>query len=125
MHGEELALDEIGLRRPAQADRHIGLAHGKIELAIVEQQRHADLRIEFGEFGDARRQPDGAEADGGGDAQFARRLFLRIHEARLRGGELGEDIMRGAVEHLALFGEDEPARMAMEQRHIQVRPQAR
>ena len=38
MHGEELALDEIGLDRPAQADRHVGLAHGEIELAVVKQQ---------------------------------------------------------------------------------------
>ncbi len=44
MHGEELALDEIGLGRPAQADGDIGLAHGEIEFAVVEQQRDADLR---------------------------------------------------------------------------------
>ena len=50
MHGEELALDEIRLRRPPQADRHIGLAHGEIEFAVVEQQRHLDVGIEFDEF---------------------------------------------------------------------------
>ena len=75
--------------------------------------------IELGEFLDARRQPDGTEADRRGDAQLARRLVLRIHQARLRRGQLGEDVMRGAVEHFALLGENEAARMAMEQRHIE------
>ena len=76
MHDEKLALDEIGLGGPAQADGHIGLAHGEIEFAVLQQKRDADLRIEFGEFLDARREPDGAQANGRGDAQFARGLFL-------------------------------------------------
>ena len=33
MHGEELALDQVGLRRRAQPDRDVGLAHGDVELA--------------------------------------------------------------------------------------------
>ena len=120
MHGEELALNEIGLHRPAQPDRDVGLAHGEIELAVIEQQGHLDLRIEIGEFGQMRRQPHRAQADGRGDAQFARRLVLRIHEPRLRRGELREDVMGGAVKHLALFGKDEAARMAMKQRNVQI-----
>ncbi len=81
--------------------------------------------IELGEFRDARREPDRAEANRGGDAQFARRLFLRIHQAGLCGGQLGEHIMGGAVEHLALLGEDEAAGMAMEQRHVEILSRAR
>ena len=34
MHGEQLALDQIGLGRLAQADGDVGLAHGEIELLV-------------------------------------------------------------------------------------------
>jgi hypothetical protein len=120
MDREQLALDEIGLNRPAQPDRHIGLAHGEIKLAVFEQQHDADFRIKVDELGDARRQPYRAEADRGGDAQFARRLVLGIHEPRLGGGKLGEYIMRSAVEHLALLGQNQATGVAMKQRNVQL-----
>ena len=61
VHGEQLALDEIGLHRRAHADGEIGLALRQIEFAILEHQMH----LKFGEFGheflEPRQQPIGAE----------------------------------------------------------------
>ena len=119
VHGEQLALDEVRLGRPPQPHGDIRLAHGEIEFAVVEQQGDVDLRIDLGEFLEARRQPHGAKAHGRGDAQLARRLLLRVHQARLGGGELGEHFVRRAIQHLALLGEDEAARMAVEEGHVQ------
>ena len=44
---------------------------------------------------------------------------------RLGHGELGEDLARRAVEQIALLGQDQAARMAMEQRHARGFPRAR
>ena len=63
VHGEQLALDQVGLRRLAQPDRDVGLAHREIELLLGGQQRDADVGIEFEEFAEPRRQPMHAEAD--------------------------------------------------------------
>ncbi len=64
-HGEELALDEIGLGGAAQADGDIGLAHGEIELGVIEDQDDVDLGVELHEFRNAGGEPEGAEADRG------------------------------------------------------------
>ena len=116
MNGKQLALNEVGLHRAAQSYRHISLAHGQVQLAILEQKHDTDLRVELDEFGDARRQPDGTEADRGVNSQFPRRLVLGIHETGLRCGELGEDVVRRPIEHFALFGQNQAAGVAMKQR---------
>src|SRR5436190_4455089 len=120
MHREELALNEIRLDRTAQTNRDISFAHRKIELAIVEQHGYANLRVELHEFRDARREPHRAHGHRGGDPQLAGRLVLGIHEAGLGRGELGEHVMGGAIEDLALFSEDEAPGVAMEQGHVQI-----
>jgi hypothetical protein len=120
MHGEELALDQVRLGRAAEPDRDIGLAHGKIELAVVEQHGDRDLGIELEELRDPGREPDRTEADCRRDPELARRLVLRIGKPGAGGGKLGEHVMRGAVENLALLGEDEAPGMAVEQRHLEV-----
>ena len=120
MHGEELALDQVGLGRPAQPDRDIGLAHRQVELAVVEQHGDGDLGIELEELRDPGREPDRTEADRGGDPELAGRLVLRIGQPSAGGGKLGEDVMGGAVENLALLGENETPGMAVEQRHLEV-----
>src|SRR6185295_644536 len=56
----------------------------------------------------------------GGYAKLGGGLVLGIHEPRLGGGELGEDVVGRAVEHLTLLGEDEAARVAMEQRDVEL-----
>ena len=47
MHGEQAALDEVGLLRLAQPDRAVGLAHGEVEFLVGEDELQADLGIEF------------------------------------------------------------------------------
>src|SRR6476646_3829061 len=61
VHGEQLALDEVGLRRQPQSYRNVSLAHREIELLLGGQQCDADVRIEFEEFAEARGEPIHAE----------------------------------------------------------------
>ena len=65
VHREQLALDQVGLRRQAQADRHVGLAHGEVELLLGGDQRDADVGIEIEELAEPRGEPVHADADGG------------------------------------------------------------
>ena len=46
-------------------------------------------------------------------------------QPRLGRGQLGEDVMRRAVEHFALFGENEATGVAVEKGHVELRPRAR
>ena len=50
VHGEELALDQIGLHRRAHAERQIGLALGQIEFAVLQHQMHLQFGIFLEEF---------------------------------------------------------------------------
>ncbi len=45
VHGEQLALDQIGLHRRAHAERDVGFALREIELAIFQHQMHLHFRI--------------------------------------------------------------------------------
>ena len=78
MHGEQPALDEVGLLRLAQPDRAVGLAHGQVQFLIGEDQLQLDFGIEIEEFLDPLGQPAGAEPDGRGDAQLAGRPVLGL-----------------------------------------------
>ena len=119
MHGQQRPLDKVGLPRRLQPYRDIGFPHAEVELGIGQDQRDVDLRIELDELLDARRQPKRAEADRRGDLERAGRPFLAFGKLRLGHGELVVDLVRGLVEHLALFGQNQAARMAMEQRRIE------
>ncbi len=116
VHGEQLALDQIRLGRLAQADRHVGLAHGEIELLVGGDQLDADVRIQVDEFAEPRGEPVHADADRGGHLEVAVRPLAAVGQLGARRLEFHEDFMRGAVEQFALFGEDQPARVAVEQR---------
>ena len=94
--GEQLALDEVRLDRLAEAQRHVGLAHGEVEFAVVEDEAQADARIELEELVDALGQPGRAEADGGGDAERAARLFAGLGEGRAHRLELDQHLVGGA-----------------------------
>ena len=59
------------------------------------------------------------------DAQLARRLRGRVGEQRLGRVQLVDDLGGRAVQHLALLGQHEPARVAMEQRDLQLSLQRR
>ena len=62
MHGKQLALNEIRLRRLAQADRHIRLAHRKVQFLVAGDQREAHFGIEVDELAEPRREPMHADA---------------------------------------------------------------
>ena len=55
MHGEETPLDEVTLRRLAQPDGDIRLAHGQIELFIRQQHLQAYVGIKIEKLANARR----------------------------------------------------------------------
>ena len=54
--------DQIGLVGWRSLDRHIGLAHRKIELLVGGDQRDADVGIEIDELAQSRREPMHADA---------------------------------------------------------------
>ncbi len=116
-HREQLALDQVGLRRLAGADRDVGLAHRQVEFFVGDDQRDPDLRIERGEFAEPRDQPVDAERRRRGDLEVAARPLAAVGQLGARRLQLHEHVMRGAEQQVALFGEDQAARMAMEQRH--------
>ena len=120
VHREQLALDEIGLRRLAQPDRHIGLAHGEVELFVGGQQRDVDVGIEIDEFAEPRRQPVDADARRRGHAQIAVRPLAAVGQFGARRFELHEHVVRGAIQQLALLGQDQAAGVAMKQRDRQL-----
>ena len=117
MHREELALDQVGLARRA-SDGDVGLAHGEVELAIVEHQVDLDLGIELDELPEPRRQPDRAEAEVAVTLSWPVGWSL-LSASCASASELGEDLVRGAVEQLALLGQDQAAGVAVEQRHVE------
>ena len=120
MQREQLALDQVGLGRLAQPDRDVGLAHGEVELLLGGDQRDADLGIEVEELAEPRRQPVDADAERGRHLQLAVRPLAGVGQLGARGLELHEHFVRGAVEQLALFGEDQPARVAVKQRDAEL-----
>ena len=116
MHREQLALDQVGLGRLAQADGDVGLAHRQIEFLVGGDQRDVDIGIKIEEFAEPRREPMHADAGRGRHFEFAVGPFAAVGELGARGLELHEHFMRGAVQHLALFGQDQAAGMAVKQR---------
>ena len=116
VHREQLALDQVGLGRLAQPDGDVGLAHGEVEFLVRGQERDVDVGIEIAELAEPRGQPMDADAGRGGHAQVAVRPFAAVGELCARRFELHEHIVRGAIEQLALLGEDQAARVAVKQR---------
>ncbi len=114
-----MPLDQFRLPRRRHADGDIGLAHGKIELAVLQHQIHLDIRIKIDEFEQHRRQPGRAEGLGRRHLQLALGPVLGFRQLRLGHGELREHFMGGAIEQLALFGQDEAAGMAVEEGDVE------
>ena len=119
-HREQLALDQVGLRRLAQPDGHIGLAHREVELLVGGDQRDVDIGIEVDEFAEPRRQPMHADAGRGLHLEFAVRPLLAVGQLGARGFELHEDVVRRMVQQLALLGQDQAAGVAMKQRDAEL-----
>ena len=125
LHVEERAPDQVALLRLAGPDGDVGRAHGDGDLLVAEHQLDADVGIELEELAQALRDPHGAEPDRRGDAQIARRLGGGVGQQRLGGRELVHDLARRAEQHLALLGQHEAARVAVEQRDLQLLLQRR
>ena len=96
LDADQVALDQIGLARRGHADRDIGLAHRQVELRIVDDEADLDLGIKVEELADARREPDRAERNRGGDLQRAFWPILRFGDKALGHRQLGKDLARGA-----------------------------
>ena len=116
VHRKQLALDQVGLRRLAQTDGDVGLAHGEIEFLFRGQQRDVDFRIKLGELAKAGREPMHAEAWRRRHPQVAVRPFPAVGQLGARRFELHEHVMGGAEQQVALLGQDQSARMAVKQR---------
>lgn len=115
VHGEELALDQIRLLRLTQADGAVCMPHVHVQLLVVEDELDLHVGIKLQEFLDLVGQPALAQADRRRYAQLAARLVGRLGQLHLDRFELKENVMRGAVQQFALFGQDQTAGMAMEQ----------
>lgn len=120
MHHEQLAPDQIVLRGWLETNGDIGLAHAEVQLLVVQDELQPDVRIKIGELIEPRRQPEHAERHGRRHPQIAARFPARICQQDFRRSEFHEHVLRRAVEHFALLGEDKPARVPVKQRRIQL-----
>ena len=116
MHGEQLALDQVGLHRRAHADGEVGLALRQVQFAVVHHQMDFDFGILRQEFVQPRQQPIGADAVAGGDLQRAARRVMDVLERFLRRRQPGQHVGDRRVEQLAFVGQGQAAGMALEQR---------
>src|SRR5580704_8362087 len=107
MHGEQLALDHVWLRRLSHANTDVGLAHGEIELFVGDDEIDANLRIELHELAEPRNEPVHAESWRGGHLEIAVRPLAAVGQLGPRGFKLHEHIVRGAIEKLTLLRQNE------------------
>ena len=120
MHGEQPAADEVGLHRLAQPQRDVGLAHAEIEIVVGQQQLQLHLGKEIDELAEPRRQPVGAERQRRRHPKIAVRLVAAVDQPAAHRVELQRDVVHGLEQRLALLGEDQAARMAMEKRRAEI-----
>jgi hypothetical protein len=120
MDREQAPPDEIRLHGFAHAQRDIRLAHAEVEFLVGEDRLEMNLGIELEKLAELGRQPVGADAERRRHPQFAMRLVAAVSQARLHGRQFQHHVAHRAQQHLALFGEDEPARMPVEQRHFEI-----
>ena len=120
MHGEQAPPDQVGLHRLAHPQGDVGLAHADVELLVRQDEVELNIGIEFEEFGDTRRQPFRADAHRCRHAQQSVRPLAIVRQPHARRIELLPDILDRAKQDFALLGQDQAARMAVEQRHPEV-----
>ena len=70
---------------------------------------------QIAKFAEPRREPVHADAGCGLDLQFAIRPLAAVGQLGARRFQLHEDFMRRAIQQFALLGENQAARMAVEQ----------
>ncbi len=113
---EQLALDQVGLRRLAHADGDVRLAHRQVELLVRHHQLDANVGIELREFAEPRDQPVDADARCGRHLQFTARPLAAVGQLGARGLQLHEHVVRRAKQQVALLGEDQSACVPVKQR---------
>ena len=86
-----------------------------VELIIRHDERDGDFGVDFVELGQLGDEPHGAHGHRGGDHQRAARTFAAIHQRGFGGFEFVGHFRDGAEKDFALLGEDEAARVAVEQ----------
>src|SRR6185437_4364023 len=95
----------------------IATSASRIERSSSSSVTISEIRIEGGELAKPRDQPVDADALRGVDLEVAARPLAAIGELGARRLQLHEHVMRGAEQEVALFGEDQAARVAVKQRH--------
>src|SRR5215470_8363223 len=113
MHREELALNQIRLRRLSQSDGDVSLAHREVQLFVGGNERDVDLRIEIQKFAEPRREPVYADAGSRRYLEFAVGSFATVRELGARGFQLHENFMRRPIQQFTLLGEDQATRVAV------------
>ena len=73
--------------------------------------------IKLGEFAEPRGEPMHADARRRRHLQIAVRPLAAVGQLGARGLELHEDVVRGAKQQVALLGQDQAARVPVEQRN--------
>ena len=95
-----MPLHQVRLLRRVHTDGDVGLTHGQIQLAVIEQQRHRDVRIFLEKIVQARREPVRTKPHRRRHLQAPGGLFLALRQQRLGHRQLREHL----VEALALLG---------------------
>ena len=116
-HARGLILTEQGelLYRTAH-DVFMKLEAARAKLTDSREKPHGE---QVHEFAEPRRQPMDAHAGRGRHLQLAMGFFAAVGQLGAGRLKLHEYVMGGAVEQLALFGQDQPAGVAVKQRNRQ------
>ena len=117
---EDPPRDQIGLGHRPEPDGHVRRALGEVDLEIAHQQRHVDIRIHLQEFGDPRRQPGRTKSNRGSDPKLAARRILGVGQPGGDEFDLAVDVAGLVKQELALLGQLQPPRMAVEQQQVEV-----
>ena len=102
-HGGDLAADEGFERLAGGADRHIGIAPGKIEHLIADIHVETNIGIGGAEARQDRRQQMDEQCVIGGDAQFPGRLHVAPGDGALEVGDVDVHAL-GEPDHLLAGG---------------------
>ena len=119
LHAHQAFADQVGLAGFLHADCHIGLAHGQVQHPFFQHQIDFQMRVLFIKLGQARCQPQGAKAGGGGHTQFAKHTFFAVANTGRGAFQPFGHGLGGLEQQLPLFGQDQTARVAMEQGGIE------
>ena len=111
----QLALDHVLLGGRPGPDGHIGLQPRDVELVIGQEETQADIGEGGVKPGQTRRQPDGAQRRGRGNPQQPAGLVAHVLHRAFGQRHPAGDVARSLEQDTPRLGEQEPARMAVEE----------